>query len=360
MTDDIDIPASALEVKAWFPDRPKPEVVREIKDFIKATGTPYLWHGHTHTKPPKGASIIYLGEFDLPESHRKVRERWSPCPCCVPRNPKFCREGKIGYFPDERVIRILGPDCFRTLNPEGHDRAYDDMRAEEKREADINFLLSKMDGIPSLISAIEHALPVAAAVDSLGATLRAEIDSVLRTRFWEQIREGQLRMTVVRNVPFRRADGSEGSRPEESFENYGGQLRGIALFNPRTTAVAPRLKRLIAPLEDMKIDGPYTELIKAWRDDIRNKTAKTLSSSITTARESFDAIDDMRAFFSGMNLANIKGWNNQPNCPIRIFMDYDGSSVSIGRAEHDRRRFPVDRDFETVLRRPDILALAQT
>jgi len=355
MTDEIDIPASAREIKAWYPDRPKPEVVREIKDFIKTTGTPHLWPGHTHTKPRKGAPIIYLGEFDLPEDRHKFRERWAPCPCCVPRNPKYFREGKIGYFPEEKVIRILGPDCFRTLNPEGHDQAYDDMKAEERREADINYLLGKIDDVPKLIAAVEHAIPVAQALDSIGGTLRREIDQILNTKMWEHVREGQLRITVVRNVPYRRPDRTEGTRPEEDFAPFGGRLSGIDFLNPRISMQSPKLKRVLAVLTNIKFDRPIAELIREWRDDARHKTAKALGSAIEDTVEIFDTIDDMRTFLSSTNLGNFRRWNDQQGCPIRIYMDYQGSNVLIGREENNRRRFSVDSVFQTVLRRPDIL-----
>jgi hypothetical protein len=51
--------------------------------------------------------------------------------------------------------RILGPDCFRALNSEGHQQAYDDMKAEEQREADINNLLGEIGDVPKLIAAVE-------------------------------------------------------------------------------------------------------------------------------------------------------------------------------------------------------------
>jgi hypothetical protein len=65
----VHIPDAAREVKANYPTRPADELVREIKKFIGNTGTPHLWPGHTHTRPPQDASIVYCGEFDLPKSH---------------------------------------------------------------------------------------------------------------------------------------------------------------------------------------------------------------------------------------------------------------------------------------------------
>ena len=66
--EELDIPAVAFETKANYPTRPDPMVVREINNFIAMTGTPHLWRDHTHTRPPAGAAIVYLGTFDLPKA----------------------------------------------------------------------------------------------------------------------------------------------------------------------------------------------------------------------------------------------------------------------------------------------------
>jgi hypothetical protein len=52
----VDIPYTARQAKADYPTRPSDDLVREIKQFIGKTGTPHLWRGHTHTKPPQGAA----------------------------------------------------------------------------------------------------------------------------------------------------------------------------------------------------------------------------------------------------------------------------------------------------------------
>lgn len=43
----------------------------------------------------------------------------------------FARNGKIAWFPDEHVIRMIGPKCFQTLNPEGHCEAVAQFVREE-------------------------------------------------------------------------------------------------------------------------------------------------------------------------------------------------------------------------------------
>jgi hypothetical protein len=85
------------------------------------------------------------------------------------------------------------------------------------------------------------------------------------------------------------------------------------------------------------------------------ENAKALASAIDDAAEAFDTIDALRTFLSPVNLGNFRRWNRHEGCPIRIYMDHEGSNILIGREENNRRRFSVDSAFNTVLRRPDIL-----
>jgi hypothetical protein len=136
LSDEIDIPDECYHSKPYFKERPDSALVKHIKAFIKETGNPHMWHGHTHTKPPKGARIVYLAEFDLPKKLHKSPHLFAPCPCCSPTHPKYVRNGKIGWFPDEGIIRIIGPDCFAALDKEGHFKAVAQLRAEQQIEKD--------------------------------------------------------------------------------------------------------------------------------------------------------------------------------------------------------------------------------
>jgi hypothetical protein len=160
----IDIPPECREVKAWFRERPGSEVVEEIKRHVAKTGWPHTWRGHTHTKPPPGSKPVYLEEFDLPEKRLRAK-RWVPCPCCAPETPKYGRDGKIAWFPTEGVIRLLGPECFKSLDKEGHEEAKRQLEIERQRKQDTDYLLSKLPLLGRVIHVSEGAVPVAKALD---------------------------------------------------------------------------------------------------------------------------------------------------------------------------------------------------
>ena len=57
--DRIEIPQSARDVKAEFWKREDADgVVKEITGWIRGGGEPFMWRGHTHTKPPPGSRPV--------------------------------------------------------------------------------------------------------------------------------------------------------------------------------------------------------------------------------------------------------------------------------------------------------------
>ena len=72
---------------------------------------------------PENNSIVYVGEFDLPPSHQ-AKDKWAACPCCRPHHTKYCKRGKIAWFPKQRIastlLKILsnnGSSMLMTMEP---------------------------------------------------------------------------------------------------------------------------------------------------------------------------------------------------------------------------------------------------
>jgi hypothetical protein len=181
----IDIPASSRAVKDC--DLPDEKLVDEIRAWIKATGSPHTFRLHTHTKPPPGSLPIYVEEFTLPKQYR-VLERWAPCPCCTGHFPKYWKDGKIAYFPDERVLRLIGPKCFVTLDAGGHHAALERLRRERKRKADIRYLVEHIHLLPKLEGLIGDWLPTIEHLDEARAIVRERLE-LLKLPLWPRIRD---------------------------------------------------------------------------------------------------------------------------------------------------------------------------
>ena len=154
-----------LEVKSIYNDEPSRETVREILEWVRQSGLPHEWHGHTHTKPPKdGPAPKYLDEFDVPTRGRNVHAI-APCPCCSPRKPKYKRGGKIAWFKDEGVIRLIGPECYKSLNASGHQEAMAELSARRKREQGIRYLANSLPRLEAMSAGLTEVRRVAFAVE---------------------------------------------------------------------------------------------------------------------------------------------------------------------------------------------------
>src|SRR6478735_1866700 len=162
MSERLQLPAHVFTDKPKYATRPGREIIRKIKEFIEKTGEPHMWPGHSHSRPGRHDRIVYLDTFDLPQSHRGEanRDRWAPCPCCHLHFPKYFRAGMIAWFPDQKLIRILGPQCFRKLNPEGHAIAIDQYDREQRIRRDIAFLIQNLPLLPAAMAAIRRAIEI--------------------------------------------------------------------------------------------------------------------------------------------------------------------------------------------------------
>jgi hypothetical protein len=83
-------------------------------------GESHTWSGHTHTRPEDGARVKYIARFELPEKYQR-KKQFLVCPICRPNSRNFGRrDGYIAWFPDEWLIRLIGPDCFAEIDKQGH------------------------------------------------------------------------------------------------------------------------------------------------------------------------------------------------------------------------------------------------
>ncbi|MBY3369071.1 hypothetical protein [Rhizobium laguerreae] len=166
----MDVPEASRTPKPIFHERPSRELIIAIKHRIWETREPWTDPNHTHTKPPRDSRPIYLGEFDLPRGYL------TPCPCCSPNNFKF-GAGKIAWFPDEKVLRLVGPHCFRTLNAELHEAALAQWEKEKNETQARDYLLERRDLVGNWLAAADGMIAMARAADRFSPALKNLFES---------------------------------------------------------------------------------------------------------------------------------------------------------------------------------------
>lgn len=346
----VEIPESAREVKANYPTRPSDDLIREIKNFIADTGLPHHWPGHTHTKPAQGAIIVYRGEFDLPKSHagKFNRSKWAPCPCCHPETAWYWNKGKIAWFPEESVIRLIGGDCFKKINAAGHAEAIEQFRREERARRDQEYLLQNLDKVPQAIRVIAQAIPAVEEIDKVRFILASRLSKIIGFDIWNDIRaDGVLKTHDKRTENFARADGTEGSREVPVFERYGA-LDGYTMLNPTAKPLAPKLEKELERLRQIDYGNDVAVRLAAMDDAERHRVANLLAKPISIAREIFAEAEDCRRLITGIGIATLNGWGRHEKSPASIYMELSQGELLIGRTQSTAKSMKVDETFFNV------------
>jgi hypothetical protein len=352
LLDPIEIPDESRRVKECeYPDERE---VAAIWAFIKRTGAPHLYPNHTHTKPPKGSLPVYVEEFTLPKEFRSL-ERRAPCPCCTDRFPKYWKNGKIAYFPDERVLRLMGPECFATLDAGGHHAALNQLRALRKKRNDIRYLNQNVHLLPILAYTLGEWMPILSSIDEARRALRDRL-TLLKLPLWSKVRDGVLHVTRARRENFRKSDGTSGERTVHDLQVYG-PLNGFMFFSPSAKPLAKRLEILQHRLNNRGRVPTQLE-IETMDAKYRHEYAILLQQAITRMRDVLAEATDVRRALSREAMATLNGWSRDPGADFPIHIDADQDAIYIGRSDHNRLRIPVDFWFWKALK--PLPELAQT
>jgi hypothetical protein len=327
----IEIPDSALASKAIYATKPSQRIVREIKEFLKKGGLPFLWHGHTHTKPLKGALVVYCGEFDLATEQ--------PCPCCCPNHPKYKKKGKIAWFPEELVIRLLGPDCFKSLNPEGHQTALDDLRREERTEREINYLKKANRILEKMIVAANLNVHSARAFDEASIAITDRCDKI-GINLRGAIRTGSLMSSRSERRVMVRKDGTSIDKDVNVPFRFAS-IRGAELIS---AARKPMLSRSLNTQE--KLTEAY-EILKCEKfEDMpheeRSYVYRLISSSFKSVVETREQIEKESRFLSTLTVNTLRTWGASEGADLRFYFAVEGALLYIGGTELQKTRIELN------------------
>ncbi len=333
------IPEECRRVKADYATRPTDALVREIKQFIAATGKPHLWRGHTHTKPLVGSKPVYLDEFDLPLANLKAGHL-APCPCCWSNHPKYGLSGKIAWFPDEAVIRLLGPDCFAAMDKNAHAEALALMRQEKRRKQDIAYLLSNTDALQKLPAVFERAVAIGGAVDQFKADLRHTFIERLNIPIWENVRTGKLQVWEEFRDLDRRGEVQTLTRKRDY-----ASINGIAMLSPEVKTFAFRASQFLDGREFLERDG-WQGRIDALDDRQRHEIAVLINRRVTRGRRLLAEIKVAGEFVSDLNLATLRTWAARRDCPHPFLLQRNENTLLIGTKPNAMFRVQIPMQME--------------
>lgn len=356
----VDVPQSSLDLKAIFPSYPSEDLIREIKDFCLDTGTPYLWRGHTHTKPPgDGKPPVYVGRIDISVEARK-RKDFSPCPCCTPNHRKF-GEGLIAWFEDEQVIRLIGRDCFATINQVGHDDAYRDLIQRENERRQLEYVLGIVDRLPHWISVAEELTEIAKAADTFFPIIENRIVKSQDVRnFWSEIRSGVLHVDekVARNSVGRDGRDFEQDRDDKAQKEGDNfelvrvailPLEGYAAMNPNRRELGPTLSSVVSALKVFQRTN--REDVLTWSPNERQVIGRELKRCLDLISKARGDLGKQLPFLMQINVNRLNQWANDPRSPVyrhRFSIRRQEAKLIIGGRRGDYE-FDIPVELRSVL-----------
>jgi hypothetical protein len=352
---DLEIPESALAHKPWFEEQPSPAVVSEIKAFIKETGCPHLWHGHTHTRPPAAtASIRYLGKYDLPASHagQRNRTKWAPCPCCHWKSPWYFRDGRIAWFPEEKVIRNIGRHCYKSIDAAGDAEAERLLNIEENRRRTEAYLVGHLPLVPQMLAVISANSAIIDDIDRVRFILSKRIRPAIDFDLWHHVRaDGALKITITRIEQRVDTSGNQTEHRFDDFQRYG-PIDGYEMLDPAAKPMAERIARLAQKLSTIDFGDQCANRLAALTDAERTKAVQALRSA-ASINEIFAEAETVRRFLSPLSLGSLNGWSRQQGAPASIYiaLSDDRSQLFLGKNEDDARPLIFKPMFFNTLRK---------
>jgi hypothetical protein len=318
-TTEVDVPDSSRTPKPFFRERPSLEVILAIKHRVRETREPWTDPNHTHTKPPRDSRPVYLGEFDLPRGYL------TPCPCCSPNNYKF-GAGKIAWFPDEHVLRLIGPQCFRTLNPDLHDAAVAQWEKEKMETQARDYLLERRDLVEGWLLVADELLVMARAADRFFPALSSMFDSRASVPLYPAIREGFLHVWE--------------EQPEfvtnENGETYTKMVTKLVIHNRVSgeDALKPNRKQLEVAISQARTAlsqaGAFSaEYIKTASTEDKTRIAKMMQTALKAIKQCHGLLEIDCRFLRVENLQNIRGWAIRPNARLQFELGFGDGRITV-------------------------------
>ncbi|MER9624021.1 hypothetical protein NKI98_21750 [Mesorhizobium sp. M0222] len=328
MPDRIEILEANLRNIAIFHEEPGEQIIEEVKGHVRATAMPWTWRGHSHTRPPDEAFVVYIEEFDVPA--KDTVPRVAPCPCCTPHHPKYKNKGKIAWFPNESVIRLIGPKCFASINAGGHEAAIIDLRKRQKRRSELATVALHGAKLEELVAAIDAAIPIADHLDAFMRDLAGAADQE-RLNFWRELREGTLTITERRRSLVRKADGRLSERDEE-FRSTFASILGHSIFDRSQHGSAGKLRPLRSGLA--LLVNRVSEADQLGEADLE-KVAEALPKARTSALDIFSGLSDRQRFLTSNAIEILAHWGQHPSSPLRFAISRKRSEVTlVGHKPH--------------------------
>ncbi len=287
----------------------------------------------------------------------------APCPICSPNSPKFLHGGFLVWYPDEGVIRAIGPECGDTvLGGTLYAEALRDLELREHEEACVEFLRRNHHKLLQMVLALNAIRPATIEADRLYREFVRKAPAIQKElRKINRAGGGTLKVTIVneRGEDEERPRGPRGFGKQDSdYDSHDaviGQLPDSTLFLTRFDPIDERLA-IEAHLSDIPDFISEYETF-CWGCDLTENIAKLEAACATfrVATELYgrlsDRLDRVAAFFSDELFALLDAWGQHGANEFDLVAERDGSVYRLrhGRTGRDREEVSLNPNLDKLL-----------
>jgi hypothetical protein len=219
-----------------YRSRPSESVISRFLDHVRETGSPETFPTICRTTPPAESRPIFLRRFDI-DRRKRPNGDMGPCPICSPNDPKFLHGGYLVWYPDEGMIRAIGPECGDAVfGGSLYADAKVQFDGEERERQAVEFLEKNLQKVLSMIVALEAIHPAAQESARLCSEFKRAGPTIQKVLRKIKSACGTLRVTIViERKEDERVDGPRGfGKRHSDYDSYDitlGQLPDTALLH---------------------------------------------------------------------------------------------------------------------------------
>lgn len=323
-----------------YPSRPDSTLIAAFLDHVRETGSPETFPTICRTKPPVNSKPEFLSYFDIDRKKRPNGDE-APCPICSPTSPKFLYDGCLVWYPDEGVIRAIGPECGDsifggTMYADARDR-FD--RTERERRAS-EFLERNYPKLLQMLVALEAIRPATLEAARLYADFKRKAPAIQKEfRKINNRDSGTLKVTVVqeRVANDNRVEGPRGfGKTDSEYDSHDeiiGQLPNCTLFLSRFDPVAERRE-----IEDLLMAMPrFTSDYEtfSWICDLSEQieTLEAAGDVLRRAAEMYarlvKRLDRVTMLFSNEVFQRLDAWGQHSANDFDLIALCDGTAFRL-------------------------------
>lgn len=313
----VDIPPSALVVKAKFWTEPDRAKVKEIAQYIIETGEAHTHPDVTYGPISKDSDVRYLEEFSLAERFQYDEDHWCVCAVCPHDLPQFKNDGVICWLPKEGTIKVAGRDCFKRLNPEMHRKAQAHYQARKKSRSDEAYLLSRLYHVPVLLGDLDHDIKVAKSFENVRAAFHSALRQHGLTELAKHTSYGKLKLD-------RRGRKGITGKDDYAF------IEGAIFLSNTGGGFSSMLTRSRQALAKLDFGAMWEHAIYAMGDKEKAHNATMFGGAMTSWKRAVEDLERMRAFIRPSTGRALERWSLEAETSFPMLFEYAQEQIRIG------------------------------